>query len=128
MQACSKLTPTLSPQIQFFDVQRVSRPADFGVISQRVAYNTKFFSGNYICLILILAIYSLLTNPLLLIAIGFLAGGFLAITRFITEDVQFGGTTVTQKNMYTALMVLGLPMLWFAGEFGARGASPKIEG
>lgn len=31
-------------RLQFFDVQRVSRPADFGVVSQRVAYNTKFFS------------------------------------------------------------------------------------
>ena len=75
------------------------------------------YSGNYICLVLILAIYSLLTNPLLLIAIGFLAGGFLAITRFITEDVQFGSTTITQKNLYTALMIIGLPMLWFAGEY-----------
>lgn len=56
----------------------------------------------------------MLTNPLLLIAIGFLFGGFVAITKYITEDVQFGSTVVTQRNMYTALLILGLPMLWFA--------------
>lgn len=33
-----------------------------------------FGSGNYIAVILILAVYSLITNPLLLIAMGFLFG------------------------------------------------------
>lgn len=30
----------------------------------------------------LLAVYALLTNPLLLIAIGFLSGGFIAINKF----------------------------------------------
>ncbi|KAM0789492.1 hypothetical protein ACM66B_000312 [Microbotryomycetes sp. NB124-2] len=105
---------SLRPPQEFFDMQRVSRPADFNAATQRVNYNVKYYSGNYIFLILLLAVYSLLTNPLLLIAIGFLAGGFVAITKYITEDVQFGSTVVTQRNMYTGLLILGLPMLWFA--------------
>jgi len=95
-------------------MQRVSRPADLNVATQRITYNTRFFSGNYIVIILILAIYSLLTNPLLLIAIGFLVGGFAAINRFIPEPVAFGDTIVTQKTLYTALFCIGLPILWFA--------------
>jgi hypothetical protein len=73
-------------------------------------------SGNYIALVLLLGVYSLLTNPLLLIASAFLGGGFYAISRYITEDVAFGSTVVTQRGLYTTLLILGLPMLWFAGE------------
>lgn len=40
--------------------------------------------------------------------------GFAAINRFIPEPVQFGETIVTQKSLYTALFVVGLPILWFA--------------
>lgn len=31
-------------------VQRVSRPADLTVATQRVTYNTRYYSGNYICM------------------------------------------------------------------------------
>lgn len=55
-------------------MQRISRPSDVGVATARINYNTRFFSGNYIAIFLMLALYSLLTNPLLLIAIGFLGG------------------------------------------------------
>lgn len=34
------------------------------------------------CTVAALAVYALLTNPLLLIAIGFLSGGFVAINKF----------------------------------------------
>ncbi|KDE03883.1 hypothetical protein, variant [Microbotryum lychnidis-dioicae p1A1 Lamole] len=104
----------LRPPQEFFDISRVNRPADMGVASQRISYNTKHFSGNYIVLILLLAIYSLLTNPLLLIAIGFLAGGFIGITRFITEPVEIAGTVITPKTCYTALLIIGIPILWIA--------------
>lgn len=33
-------------------------------------------------IVALLAVYSLITNPLLLIALGFLIGGFLGISRF----------------------------------------------
>ncbi|SGZ27018.1 BQ5605_C025g10027 [Microbotryum silenes-dioicae] len=157
----------LRPPQEFFDISRVNRPADMGVASQRISYNTKHFSyvvrvggqrrleklhfgwlncvwdsfttrGNYIVLILLLAIYSLLTNPLLLIAIGFLAGvrfsspqydfggknpelinrfsavqGFIGITRFITEPVEIAGTVITPKTCYTALLIIGIPIQFF---------------
>lgn len=43
--------------------------------------------------------------------------GFAAINRFIPEPVQFGETIITQKSLYTALFVIGLPILWFAGQY-----------
>lgn len=76
-----------------------------------------------------------LTNPLLLIAIGFLVGGFAAINKFGTsppsyplatptqqtdvsqtgpDPLQVGEHVVTQKSLYTILFVVGIPLLWFA--------------
>ncbi|GAA5973792.1 hypothetical protein JCM11641_003160 [Rhodosporidiobolus odoratus] len=110
---------TLRPPQEFFDMQRVSRPADMGVATSRIKYNVNYFSGNYIFLVLLLAVYSLLTNPLLLIAMAFLVGGFVGIQRFIPEPVQFGNTTVEPKHMYYGLFGIGLPILWFAAPLAA---------
>ncbi|EIM81141.1 prenylated rab acceptor PRA1 [Stereum hirsutum FP-91666 SS1] len=104
----------LRPPNEFFDHNRVSRPADLNQAVQRISYNTRYFSGNYGVVAAILAVYALITNPLLLIALGFLVGGFAAINRFAPEPMQVGDHVVTQKSLYTGLFVIGLPLLWFA--------------
>lgn len=43
---------------------------------------SRYFSANYAIVVALLGIYSLITNPLLLISLAFLVGGFLAINRF----------------------------------------------
>lgn len=43
---------------------------------------SRYFSANYAIVICLLGVYSLLTNMLLLFAMGFMIGGFLAIGRF----------------------------------------------
>lgn len=45
-----------------------------------------------------------MTNPLLLIALGFLTGGFIAINKFAPEPTQVGEHVVTQKGLYTGLV------------------------
>jgi len=67
---------------------------------------------------MILAVYAVLSNPVLLIALGFLVGGFAAINKFIPEPVQFGDTVITQKSLYIGLFVIGLPLLWWASPLG----------
>jgi len=94
------------------------------------------YPGNYLIIIGALAIYALLTNQTLLIALVFLIGGFVAINRFgernsrasgcITcstfslapDPFQVGDRTITQKHLYTGLFVIGLPLLFFASPFG----------
>ncbi|KAJ3969057.1 prenylated rab acceptor PRA1 [Lentinula raphanica] len=102
----------LRPPTEFFDYQRISRPSDFNQATQRITYNTRYFSGNYVLIIALLAVYAL--NPLLLIALGFLVGGFIAINKFGPEPMQMGEHTVTQKHLYTGLFVIGIPLLFFA--------------
>lgn len=98
-----------------------------------MTYNTRHYSGNYLIVIAVLAVYALyvlfshlllvvstpnniysITNPLLLIALAFLAGGFAAINKFAPEPMQVGDHIITQKSLYTALFLIGFPLLWIA--------------
>ncbi|THH32309.1 hypothetical protein EUX98_g1919 [Antrodiella citrinella] len=82
--------------------------------TSRISYNTRYFSGNYGLIVAMLGVYAMLTNPLLLIALGFLVGGFAAINRFAPEPTQVGDYVVTQKSLYIGLFVIGIPLLWFS--------------
>jgi len=108
----------LRPPSEFFDYQRISRPADLNQATSRISYNTKYFSGNYGLIVAVLAVYALITSPLLLISLGFLVGGFAAINRFAPEPMQVGDHVVTQKSLYTGLFVIGLPLLWWSSPIG----------
>jgi len=108
----------LRPPTEFFDFHRLSRPADLNQATSRISYNTRYFSGNYGVVIMILAVYAVLSNPVLLIALGFLVGGFAAINKLAPEPMQFGDTVITQKSLYTGLFVIGLPLLWWASPLG----------
>ncbi|KAK7687168.1 hypothetical protein QCA50_009672 [Cerrena zonata] len=99
---------------EFFDHHRISRPADLTQATSRISYNTRYFSGNYGIIVAMLAVYAFLTNPLLLIALGFLVGGFAAINKWAPDPVQFGDHTVTQKHLYIGLFVIGIPLLWIS--------------
>ncbi|CEH16333.1 Prenylated rab acceptor 1 [Ceraceosorus bombacis] len=107
----------LRPLNEFFDHQRISKPNDLNEATQRITYNTRHFSGNYAVVVGILTVYGLITSPLLLIAVGFLVGGFVLINRFAPEPMQVGDHVITQRGLYTALFVIGLPLLWIASPF-----------
>ncbi|KAI0743478.1 prenylated rab acceptor PRA1 [Daedaleopsis nitida] len=102
---------------EFFDYNRVSRPADLNQATHRISYNTRYFSGNYGLVIALLGVYALLTNLLLVFAVLFLVGGFAAINRFAPDPIQVGEHVITQKSLYTGLFVIGIPMIWIASPF-----------
>ncbi|KAF5351958.1 hypothetical protein D9756_007568 [Leucocoprinus leucothites] len=104
----------LRPPSEFFDYHRISKPADFNTAISRISHNTRSFSGNYGLIVAILAVYAVLTNYHLLLAMAFLVGGFSLINKFAPDATQFGEHTVTQKHLYTGLFVIGIPLLWFA--------------
>ncbi|KAL5631712.1 hypothetical protein ACGC1H_007274 [Rhizoctonia solani] len=113
----TKLSALRAPQ-EFFDVQRVSRPADLNQATSRISYNTRYFSGNYGVIVIILAVYALLTNSWLLLSLGFLIGGFMAINKWAPEPMQVGEHVVTQKSLYTGLFCIGIPLLWWSSPLG----------
>jgi len=104
----------LRPPTEFFDYHRISRPADLNQATSRISYNTRYFSGNYGLVVAVLAVYAIITNPLLLLSLIFLVGGFAAINKFAPDPIQVGEHVVTQKSLYTGLFVIGIPLLWLA--------------
>ncbi|EGN99679.1 hypothetical protein SERLA73DRAFT_72477 [Serpula lacrymans var. lacrymans S7.3] len=108
----------LRPPTEFFDYHRISRPADFNQATSRISYNTRYFSGNYGLIVAVLAVYAVIANPLLLLSLAFLFGGFAAINRFAPDPMQVGDHVVTQKSLYTGLFVIGIPLLWLSSPLG----------
>ncbi|KAJ7703012.1 prenylated rab acceptor PRA1 [Mycena rosella] len=108
----------LRTPVEFFDVQRISRPADLNTATSRISYNTRYFSGNYLLIIILLGIYALISNLWLFGALVFLVGGFALINRFAPEPTQVGDYVVTQKSLYITLFCVGIPLLIFSGPLG----------
>ncbi|TFK54155.1 prenylated rab acceptor PRA1 [Heliocybe sulcata] len=108
----------LRPPQEFFDFNRISRPADLNTATSRISYNTRYFSGNYGLIIAVLAVYAVVSNYWLLISLAFLVGGFGLINKFGADPVQFGDRTITQKQLYTVLFCIGIPLLWWASPLG----------
>jgi hypothetical protein len=118
----------LRPPQEFFDIRRVSKPANFGEIQSRVGYNLTHFSANYIAIILLLSVYALITNLLLLFVTVFVIGGVIGINRLGGEDLvtPFGRFNVSQ--LYTGLLIVAIPlgflaspistMMWLIGSSG----------
>ncbi|CDZ97005.1 Prenylated rab acceptor 1 [Phaffia rhodozyma] len=104
----------LRPLNEFFDHQKLSRPVDMNEATSRISYNTRYFSGNYGVVIATLAIYALITNPLLLLSLGFLVGGFIGINKWAPEPFEIAGKTIDQKSLYITLFIIGLPVLWWS--------------
>ncbi|KAJ7497475.1 prenylated rab acceptor PRA1 [Mycena latifolia] len=113
----ARLSALRSPA-EFFDVQRISRPADMNTATSRISYNTRYFSGNYGLIVLILGVYALISNQWLFFALVFLVGGFALINRFAPEPTQVGDYVVTQKSLYITLFCIGIPLLIFSGPLG----------
>jgi len=108
----------LRPVTEFFDYQRLSKPADMNQATSRISYNTRYFSGNYLLIVALLAVYAVIMNYLLLFSLAFLVGGFALINKFAPEATQVGEHTITQKHLYAGLFVIGIPMFLWAGPFG----------
>ncbi|OCB89372.1 ER to Golgi transport-related protein [Sanghuangporus baumii] len=130
---------TLRPPQEFFDHHHLSRPQDLNQATQVRGASAKT-SVIFNELIVIDAVYSefriirdislfietflgwvelgRITNPLLLISIAFLVGGFAAINRFAPEPLQVGDHVVTQKSLYIMLFVVGVPLLWWSSPLG----------
>jgi len=80
----------IRPLGEFFDLKRISKPANFGEVQSRASYNLSYFASNYAVVFVILSIYSLLTNLLLLFVIGIVVGGMWGIGKLAGRDLELG--------------------------------------
>jgi hypothetical protein len=118
----------LRPISEFFDVKRLSKPANFAEVQSRVNYNLSYFSSNYAVVFVMLSIYSLLSNPLLLFVIILVTGGLYGISKLEGRDLDVGFIRATPSQLYTALLIVAVPLgiwgspiataLWLIGATG----------
>ncbi|KAF2133973.1 prenylated rab acceptor PRA1 [Dothidotthia symphoricarpi CBS 119687] len=107
----------LRPISEFFDVKRVSKPANFSEVQSRVNFNLGYFSSNYAAVFAMLSVYSLLTNLLLLFVIVFVIGGMFGIGKLQGNDLELGSQRATTSQLYTALFVIAIPLGLWASPF-----------
>lgn len=107
----------IKPISDFFDLKRISKPADFGEAQSRINWNLGHFSSNYAAVFVMLSIYSLVTNPLLLFVIFLVVGGMWGIGKLDGRDLEFGTNRITSSQLYTFLLIVAIPLGFFASPF-----------
>jgi hypothetical protein len=127
-QSVTSRFANLKPISEFFDFKRLSKPANFSEAQSRVNYNLGHFSSNYAVVFAMLSIYSLLTNFLLLFVIILVVGGMWGIGKLDGQDLDVGPIHATSSQLYTALLLVAVPlgifaspistMLWLIGASG----------
>jgi hypothetical protein len=107
----------LRPVSEFLDIKRVSKPANFGEAQSRVNYNLSYFSSNYAVVFVMLSIYSLLTNLVLLFDMIFVSVGLYGINMLQGRDLDLGFSRFTTSQLYTGLLIVGVPVGIWASPF-----------
>ncbi|OBR04635.1 Prenylated Rab acceptor 1 [Colletotrichum higginsianum IMI 349063] len=100
----------LRPVSEFFDMKRLSKPANFGEVQSRWNYNLSYFSSNYSVVFLMLSIYALLTNWVLLFDIIFVIAGMFLIGKLDGRDLEIGSFKATTSQLWTGLLVISVPL------------------
>ena len=107
----------LKPISEFFDFKRLSKPANFGEVQSRVNYNLGYFASNYAVVALMLGLYSLLTNTWLLFDIIFVGISMWIIKKLNGRDLELGFARLTTSQLYTGVLIIGVPVFIFSGPF-----------
>jgi hypothetical protein len=116
-QSVSSRFANLRPISEFFDVKRISKPANFSEVQSRVNYNLSYFSSNYAVVFVMLSIYSLLTNLTLLFVICFVVGGMYGVGKLQGNDLELGSWRATSSQLYTTILVIAIPLGFWASPF-----------
>ncbi len=113
-QSLTSRFANLRPISEFLDIKRISKPANFGECQSRINWNLGHFSSNYAAVFAMLSIYSLITNLTLLFVIFLVVGGMWGIGKLDGRDLEIGDKKITSSNLYTGLLVIAIPLGFFA--------------
>lgn len=118
-QSVTSRFANLKPLSEFFDFKRLSKPQSFGEAQNRVNYNLSYFASNYAAVFVMLMLYTLFTKWLLLFVILFVVGGMWGIGKLQGRDLDLGFVRATTSQLYTALIVIAVPLGFIANPVGA---------
>ncbi|RKF54788.1 prenylated Rab acceptor 1 [Erysiphe neolycopersici] len=118
-QSLASRFANIRPLSDFFDFKRLSKPANFSEVQSRVNYNLSHFSSNYAVVVVMLSVYSLLTNFLLLFVILLVVGGMWGIGRLEGRDLEIGALKASSSQLYTGLICIAIPLGFLASPISA---------
>ena len=116
-QSIASRFANIKPISEFLDIKRLSKPNSFADVQTRVNYNLSYFSSNYAALVVMLSIYSLISNPWLLFDIIFVAFGMWFIGKLKGGDLEIGTFKATTSQLYTGLVCIAVPIGFFSSPF-----------
>eukprot|EP00049_Salpingoeca_infusionum_P004459 m.79693 g.79693 ORF g.79693 m.79693 type:complete len:201 (+) comp12576_c0_seq1:500-1102(+) len=95
-------------------------PKNAGEAFSRLTHNVSRFHANYMLMAMTLGAYTLLTSPILLIAIAFMFFGLAwAKMRRDSGPVTIMGRELTSADIYKATLLISIPLLWLTGATSA---------
>lgn len=107
----------VKPWNEFINPKRMRKPGNVSETTKRIMHNVHEFKANYVFIMMVLALYSVLTSPLLLMALVFLGISVQAIL-YDRKDRVIMGKTLTKDDQLKLAGVVTLPMLWFSAAGG----------
>ncbi|KAF4519648.1 hypothetical protein B566_EDAN004985 [Ephemera danica] len=119
---------TIRPWADFLNAGRFRAPASVPRLSRRLVRNVDHFQSNYLLVFIGLAIFCLLTSPLLLIAVaGSLIGCHFLATKQAERTLTIMGRELSLAQQYAMVAIASLPIFLWAGAgaavFWVMGAS-----
>ncbi|XP_033096766.1 prenylated Rab acceptor protein 1-like [Anneissia japonica] len=107
---------SIQPWQKFLNFNKFGKPKDGKELMKRVAHNLSLYQSNYLFVFIGLAIYCLLTTPLLVVAIGILfAAWYIVHSKFGGKKIKVMGHELTMAQQYGLLSTLSLPLFFLAG-------------
>eukprot|EP00039_Didymoeca_costata_P000629 m.46564 g.46564 ORF g.46564 m.46564 type:complete len:206 (-) comp10386_c0_seq2:2377-2994(-) len=107
----------LKPWGQFANIARMKKPANMSETMKRVSHNVETFQANYIFVMLILALYCIITSPFLLVALAFLGISSHLIMNERKDRVILGQVISKEKQLQLAVGIT-IPLLWVSAAGG----------
>ncbi|XP_071958064.1 prenylated Rab acceptor protein 1-like [Antedon mediterranea] len=107
---------TIQPWPKFLNFNKFGKPKDGKDLVKRVVHNITLYQSNYLFVFIGLAIYCLLTTPLLVVALGVLfAAWYLVHSKLGGKKIKVMGHELTMAQQYGLLSTMSLPLFFLAG-------------
>jgi len=105
----------MKPWAEFLNMKKLSTPQHVGEATRRIVTNVKVYQANYVFVCLLLAVYCVLTSPLLLFGLAVSIGGCSYIrARGAGQSIQLFGRTFAVGEQYGLVFMISLPLFFLA--------------
>uniref|UniRef100_A0A1B6CTJ3 PRA1 family protein n=1 Tax=Clastoptera arizonana TaxID=38151 RepID=A0A1B6CTJ3_9HEMI len=106
----------IRPWATFFNTTNFNIPPSVPQVTKRLLKNVAYFQSNYFIIFLLLALYCLITSPLLLIAVAASLGAcYLLSARNAESKITIMNHELTLAQQYALVAGISLPIYLLAG-------------